>query len=80
MDELISDMDARHISLQYHYSYVLPYAYALRENSVDRYLSFEIEFDELFENLDRARKLEMNYLETLNNYNQLAIELEAIIQ
>ncbi len=80
IDELISDMDARHISLQYHYSYVLPYAYTLRENSVDRYLSFEIEFDELFENLDKARELEMKYLETLNIYNHLAIELEAIIQ
>lgn len=80
IDELISDLDARHLSLQYHYSYVLPYAYALRENTIDRYFSFEIGFEELFENMDKARELEMNYLKTLNIYNQLAIQLEAVIQ
>lgn len=80
IEELINELDGEHLRLQYHYSYVLPYAYALRENTIDRFFNRDIELDELFENLQKVKNLEVSYLETLNKYNISAIELEFMIQ
>ena len=80
IEELINELDGEHLRLQYHYSYVLPYAYALRENTIDRFFNRDIDLDELFENLQKVKNLEISYLETLNKYNISAIELEFMIQ
>lgn len=80
IEELINELDGEHLRLQYHYSYVLPYAYALRENTIDRFFNRDIDLDELFENLQKVKDLEISYLETLIKYNISAIELEFMIQ
>jgi hypothetical protein len=80
IEGLINELDGEHLRLQHHYSYVLPYAYALRENTIDRFFNRDIELDELFENLQKVKNLEVSYLETLIKYNVSAIELEFMIQ
>ena len=79
LDELINQMDAQHFTLQYQYARVLPYAYELKKNTLERYLDMEISIEELFENLLKVSELDLSYLETLEKYNLLAIELEYMI-
>ncbi len=80
IDELINDLDGYHATLQYKYAYVLPYAHALRQNSVDRFFNQQIDYNEFLENLKNAMSIEISYLETLNKYNISAIELEYMVQ
>jgi hypothetical protein len=79
LDELINQMDAQHFTLQYQYARVLPYAYELKKSTMERYLDEQISMEELFGNLQKVSMLDMSYLETLEKYNLLAIELEFMI-
>ena len=69
-------LDGFFIRLQFYYSFGLAHAETILQTSQVKFETEEIEYLEYTETITEAFKTKLEYLETLNNYNQNAIYLE----
>ncbi len=62
--------------LNYFYNNALKNADEIEEIAINRQKSGNVDFSDFVQKINTAYKIRLDYLETLNNYNQTAIELE----
>lgn len=62
--------------LNYFYDFALKQAYLIEEIAIKKFKTNSIEYISYFQSINTAYKIRLEYLDTLNNYNQTAIELE----
>ena len=66
-------------SLNYYKDQALPQAELIVSSAQKSFDNDAIGYIEYFQNVDQGLKLKLNYLETLNGYNQAIIDLEHLI-
>lgn len=70
------ELDNLFIRLQFYYTTGLPHAGTILQTSKAKFDAEEIDYLEFTEKITEAFMINLQYLETLNNYNQTAIYLE----
>jgi hypothetical protein len=70
------ELDGCFIRLQFYNSFGLTHASTILQTSHAKYNAEEIDYLEFTEDIAEAFKIKLEYLETMNNYNQKAIQLE----
>jgi hypothetical protein len=70
------ELDGIFMKLQYFYSWGLEYADTILRTSHAKYKAEDIDYLEYADKISEAFSIKLEYLETLNNYNQKAIMLE----
>jgi hypothetical protein len=70
------ELDGYFIRLQFYYSFGLAHSETILQTSRTKFNTEEIDYLAFTENIAEAFKIKLEYLETLNNYNQSAIQLE----
>jgi hypothetical protein len=70
------ELDGYFIRLQFYNSFGLTHANTILQTSHAKFNAEEIDYLEFTEDIAEAFKIKLEYLETMNNYNQKAIQLE----
>jgi hypothetical protein len=70
------ELDGCFIRLQFYNSFGLTHANTILQTSRAKFNAEEIDYLEFTEDIAEAFKIKLEYLETMNNYNQKAIQLE----
>jgi cobalt-zinc-cadmium resistance protein CzcA len=76
IENLIAELTKYFRQLQYYNEYGLKQADEIIRNARIQFEKENIEYNEYVQNLSLALSIKKEYLETLNNYNQTAIQLE----
>jgi heavy metal efflux system protein len=80
IDELIHRLDQIYEKIRFYNQDALGNAELLEQAVLLRSENEDIEFDELFRAMVRVSEIRQAYLETLNEYNQTAIQLEYYVK
>ena len=76
VENLLFELNKYFKQIIYFKEYALPQAEILMQSSEMQFKKEELEYKEFLQGISTALNLKLNYYETLNNYNQTAIQLE----